>query len=198
MPIRVMVRVLIACLGCLTTGLAGVAGADTGGGANNVVIAQNTADGRFFSRSGVMVAQNPGETVANSNLAIAESTDCAGCHTVSVAMQVVVVENESPNDFRPANAATAVNGNCTSCQTYAFAYQYIVQPGTPVTLSASAQQGIAGIRLRVRDAAASGAPFYELKAVLDGLCNELAGVVTSDLGLTDARPCTDSSDQKQQ
>ena len=189
---------LFASLACLVPGLAGVAGAETGGGANNVVIAQNTADGRFFSRSGVMVAQNPGETVANANLALAESTDCTGCHTVSVAMQVVIVEDESPDEFRPANAATAVNGNCTSCQTYAFAYQYVVHPGSAVTLSASAQQQIAALRLQVRDAGASGAPYDELKPVLDGLCNQLASVVTSDLGMSDVGPCTESSDQKQQ
>ena len=188
----------VASVVCLVTGFAGFAHADTGGGANNVVIAQNTTDGRFFSRSGVMVAYNPSETVANANLALAESTDCTGCHTVSVAMQVVIVANEGPSDFRPANAATAVNANCQSCQTAAFAYQYVVQPGTTVHLSPSAQQQIAAIRLKVADAAASGAPAFELEPVLDDLCNQLAAVVTDDLGMTDAKPCAASSDEKEQ
>lgn len=190
--------VLLAITVSLTTGLVGTAAAETSGGANNVVVAKNTLDGNFFSQSGVMVTSNPSDTVANANLAIAQSTDCTGCHTVSVAMQVVIVEDESPSDFRPANAATATNDNCQSCHTYAFAYQYIIQPGTMVTLSGSAQQAIADIRLRVSNAAASGVAYYELKPVLDGLCNELAAVVATDLGMEDARACADSSDQKEQ
>jgi hypothetical protein len=188
----------VTSLVCLITGLAGAAQADTGAGAKNVVLAQNTTDGRFFSRSGVMVASNPSETVANANLALAESTDCTGCHTVAVAMQVVIIENEGPSDFRPANAATAVNANCQSCQTQAFAYQYIVQPGTKVHLSPYAHQQIAGIRLRVADAAASGVPAFELEEVLDGLCHELSLVVINDLGLTDVEPCAASSDEQVQ
>jgi hypothetical protein len=183
---------------CLAGGFTATAGADTGGGANNVVVAHNTLDGNFFSRSGVMVAYNPSDTVANANLAVAESTDCTGCHTVSVAMQIVIVENESPSEFRPDNVATATNGNCQGCQTYAFAYQYVIQPGAMVSLSGSAQRAIADIRLDVRDAAASGLAYWDLKPVLDGLCNQLAAVVATDLGMDDARPCVESSDQKEQ
>jgi hypothetical protein len=189
---------VVALTLCLAVGFTGTAGADTGGGANNVVLAQNTLDGHFFSRSGVMVAYNPSDTVANANLAVAKSTDCTGCHTVSVAMQVVIVENPSPSDYRPANAAAATNGNCQSCRTYAFAYQYVIQPGSMVTLSFSAQQQIADLRLRVRDAAATDAPYTELKPVLDGLCNRLAAVVATDLGMGAAPPCVQASDQKDQ
>ena len=67
-----------------------------------------------------------------------------------------------------------------------------------VNLSASAHQQIADIRLRVRDAAALPVPYLGLKPVLDGLCNELASVVTTDLGMSDVRPCVESSDQKEQ
>lgn len=189
-------RAAVAITLCLAWGLGGSAAADTAGGANNVVIAQNTVDGNFFSRSGVMVTGNPTDTVANANLATAESTNCIGCHTVSVAMQVVLVESESPSTVVPFNMATAVNGNCQSCHTGAFAYQYVVQPGRPVALSGSAQRSIADIRLRVDDAAASGLVFWELEDVLRGLCVELASVVTTDLGMVDAPApsCAESSD----
>jgi len=67
-----------------------------------------------------------------------------------------------------------------------------------VNLSWSAQQAIAGIRLDVRDAAASDMAYDDLKPLLDGLCNRLAAVVTADLAMNDARPCVESSDQKEQ
>ena len=141
-----------------------------------------------------MVAYNPSDTVANQNVAIADSTDCTGCRTVSVAMQVVIVESY-PHEYAPANAASASNGSCTTCQTYAYAYQYAIQPGTMVHLSADAEQRIAAIRQDVAAAAASGLSYLDLKAQLDGLCNQLAGVVSTDVGISDARPWVESTQQ---
>lgn len=178
------VVVVLACL----VGVAGPAVPASAGGADNVVVAQNTTDGNAFARSGVMVAYNPSDSVTNANLAIANGHDCTGCRTVSVAMQVVIVESY-PSDYEPQNAASAANGGCDGCQTYAFAYQYVIQPATMVNLSGDAQQGIAQIRQEVSDVAQSGADYADMQAQLDGLCNDLAGIVSGDLGINDAPPC---------
>lgn len=184
--------VLVALVVCLAVGVAGPAGAADEGGAKNVVLAQNTTDGNSFARSGVMVAYDAGDTVANENLALANSFDCTGCRTVAVAMQVVIVES-SPQDVAPKNAAVAGNGGCVSCQTYAYAYQYVITPGTMVTLSATAQQSIADIRRQAAGIADSGGSYDDIRVQLDGLCNQLAAVVTTDLGMTDAPACVADS-----
>lgn len=183
---------VVVALACLA-GVVGPAAPASAGGANNVVIAQNNTDGRAFARSGVMVAHNPSDDVSNANLAIANGNDCTGCRTVSVAMQVVIVESY-PSQYEPQNAASAANGSCDSCQTYAFAYQYVIQPGTMVNLSADAQQGIAQIRQEVSDVAQSGLDYWDMKAQLDDLCNDLAGIVSGDLGI-DAPPCVADGQQ---
>ena len=181
---------VIVTLGCLAW-VTGSASPASAGGAANVVLVQNSTDGNGFSRSGVMVAYNPTDSVTNENLAIANSSDCTGCRTVSVAMQVVIIERD-PQEIAPHNAAVASNGNCDSCETYAFAYQYVIKPGTMVNLSGTAQQGIVDVRRDVAAAAQSGDSYEILKPQLDDLCNRLADIVRTDLGV-DAPPCVEDS-----
>jgi len=167
-------------------GFSAPAGAQTAGGANNIVIVQNTTDGGTVSRSGLMVSFNPGDTVANNNIAIATSTDCEGCRTVSVAMQVVVVESY-PSDFRPANVASAANGGCNSCDTEAFAFQHSVQPGVMVHLSAEGRQAIANLRSEVANLAATNLPFFEMKTQLEALFAELVAIVNDEMQASGAQ-----------
>ena len=158
-----------------------VASADTGGGANNVVIASNMVNGSSVTRDHVQVAHDPSNTVANQNVASAQSSNCAGCRTVAVAMQVVIVESY-PQDFRPANAAVASNGGCASCQTYAFAFQYVIQPGHVVYLSSTAQQQLVSLRQQV-DAVAGNTTlsYLDMKAQLDPLFSQIVQTVSQDI-----------------
>jgi hypothetical protein len=165
------------------------------GGADNIVVVTNTVDGSAASRTALQVAHDPAETVANQNLATARSTDCTACRTVSVAMQVVVVEG-FPHDFEPANAAVASNGGCTSCQTYAFAFQYVVQPGRMVYLSGDAQQRIAALRAQVDAVAGSDLSYLDMGVQLRDLFTQFSSVVSQELqaaGLAGDGVATESS-----
>lgn len=172
--------VLVASMSLVLFLPIGAAGADTAGGANNVVMVSTTAGSGTATRARLQVAGDPGPTVANQNLAVARSTDCTGCHTVAVAMQVVLVEG-SPNDFEPANAASASNANCDSCTTFAYAYQYVLEPGRPVYLSSGAQQTLATLRGEADSLAASDLSYLDLKAQLDSLFDQFVQTVSEDL-----------------
>lgn len=182
-------RYRIAVMAVVTTlsiGFFTPANAQTAGGANNIVIVTNTSDGQTVSRSGMMVSFDPGDTVANNNLAIATSTACEGCRTVSVAMQVIVVES-FPSDFRPANVASAENGGCNSCDTEAFAFQHSVQPGVMVHLSAAGRQAIVGLRSQVASLADRDLPYLEMKTQLEALFGQLVAIVNGEVEASGAQ-----------
>jgi len=161
---------LATALSCavVLAGTGFAAGDTAAGGANNVVLVSNSLDNTPVARSKLAVAHDRAPTVANANIASASSTNCTGCRTVAVAMQLVVVEG-SPQDFEPANVATATNGNCSSCQTYAFAYQYVVQPAQVVYLGADAQRALHAIRDQAEAIASSNDTYAEMKVELDAV-----------------------------
>lgn len=152
----------------------------TAGGADNIVLVSNTVDGSTAARDAVQVAYDPTDTVANQNVASSHSTDCNGCRTVAVAMQIVVVEG-NPSDFEPQNAAVAANDACTGCATFAYAFQYVVQPGRVVYLSAAGQQRLASLRHQVDEATASSLSYSDMKAELEGLFLQIVQTVNDDL-----------------
>ena len=175
-------------------GPTGVVGADPAGGANNVVLVSNTVDGSTTARDGVQVAYDPGDTVANQNVASSKGTDCTGCRTVAVAMQVVVVES-SPSDFEPHNAAAATNNNCSGCTTYAFAFQYVVQPGRVVYISSTGQQRLASLRRQVDTVTASSLSYDDMKAQLESLFVQIVQTVNDDMRAAGANASGTSSEQ---
>ena len=180
---RSITHVLLATVttGTVVVASTGFAAADTAsGGADNVVQVVSTTDGGLASRAHLQVAHDPADTVANQNIAVATGSNCTGCRTVAVAMQVVMVEGQ-PSTFVPANAAVATNANCMSCQTYAFAYQYVLQPGRMVHLSASAQQELASLRARATAVASSNESVGEIQTDLDTLWSEFVGVVDTEM-----------------
>lgn len=187
-------KLRIAALIVCALGLAGGASADSlpqGGGANNVVVAQTTADGSTLVRAATQVTQVGGPTVTSANIANATATSCTGCHSTAVAVQVVLVTS-SPQYFAPGNAATAVNAGCSSCGTFAYAWQYVLQTSRPVALSAAAQEQVLGLKQEIARAAASVVPDSvevdaALRAELDGLTAELKAVVDADVQRADAR-----------
>ncbi len=154
-----------------------IAAADTGG--NNVAVVQTNASNQIATRAAVKVSHDPGD-VNNQNVAIAKSSSCTGCHTVAVAMQVIVEEG-NPATVAPTNAAVAANGSCTSCTTYAFAYQYLLTPHQVVYLSAAAQQQIADINRQVDSTTASALSYQDMAVQLNGLFNQLVQTVNQNL-----------------
>lgn len=152
------------------------------GGANNVVIAQNTVDNSSVAHDRLQVAYDASGKVGNDNIASSQSSNCLGCRTIAVAMQVVLVETPSVSEFDPGNVAGAANGGCDTCATYAFAYQDIVQPGEIVYLSGDAQQHLQALRARM-DAVANNTSlsFLDMKAQLDDLFSQVVATVSQDM-----------------
>ena len=66
--------------------LVGSAGAETSGGANHVVIAQNTTDGATVVHAGTQVVPTASDTVTSANIAAAVNAGCTGCHSTAVAV----------------------------------------------------------------------------------------------------------------
>src|SRR5438046_9496154 len=114
---RMATAVLVAVTGLV--GAPHAALADDAGGGNNVVMVVNHEDGALRSRARAAVAQDPGPTVANQNIAVAQAT-CTGCRTAAAAVQVII-QDGTATDVQPANAAIALNENCNFCQTFAYA-----------------------------------------------------------------------------
>jgi hypothetical protein len=183
-------RRFIAVLGALAAALvlAASAGADASGGANNVVLAQTTTDGSWLARASTQIVSFGGDTLASANIASATASDCTGCHSSAVAVQVVLVTG-SPSTFVPANVASAANGACDACGSYAYAWQYVVEASGPVHLSSAALAQIADLRQRIADVAGSIEPTdvdsdQQLDSELNDLTAQLKQVV--DDGITAA------------
>lgn len=166
-----------------------------GGGANNVVITQTTADGAALVRSTVQVSTVGGPSVTSANIATAVSTACTGCSTTAVAVQVVLVSG-TPSYFIPGNFAGATNAGCSHCGAFAYAWQYVPQVSRTVTLTSEARQRVAELRGAIADTAAAHDPktvdgaiamdaaldklTAQLKTVIDGAIAEAGATATGE------------------
>src|SRR5437764_8098508 len=182
----------ICAFACTSTAGAAV-GNPQGGGANNVVIALATGeDGTTREHSNIQAVPVASDTVASTNLALAMSVNCTGCHSAAVAVQVLIVFG-SPSVFVPANVASATNGGCTACAAYAYAWQDVVQEPGPAYLSPTARMEIAQLRQQISDDVAAGAPWTPAAAdaltdQLDALTAQLEAVVESEVVLAGGSP----------
>jgi hypothetical protein len=187
----------LVCALVVALGVAGSAGADASGGANQVVIVQNTTDGATLVNARTQVVPVSSDTVTSANIATAVNAGCTGCHSTAVAVQILIVKG-SPSTFTPGNVAGAANGGCESCGAFAFARQHWIQVDNTTSLSGDARARIAEIRDEIATAAASILPSDrttdpcavtldcltrddQLNAQLMALSNELIQVVTNDL-----------------
>jgi hypothetical protein len=190
----------LVCALVVALGVAGSAGADASGGANQVVIVQNTTDGATLVNARTQVVPVASDTVTSANIAAATNAGCTGCHSTAVAVQILIVKG-SPSTFTPGNVAGAANGGCESCGAFAFARQHWIQVDNTTNLSGAAQQEIAALKAQISAAAASILPSDRttdpcaitldcltrddlLNAKLMALSDELIQVVTNDLNGT--------------
>ena len=199
MRIRRHITVLLATLVAVAV-VAVPASADSSGGANNVVIVQNTTDGATAARALTQVVPVASDTVTSANIATAANAGCIGCHSSAVAVQVLIVSG-SPSTFTPANVAAASNGGCDSCGAYAYARQHWIQVSGPAVLDGATRLRIAQLRQEISDVTASILPSdaatdptlsrdHELDAQLGALSEELIQAVTSGLQQSGATTAT--------
>jgi hypothetical protein len=152
---RRLITLLCALVAAL--GVVGSAGADASGGANQVVIVQNTTDGATLVNARTQVVPVASDAVTSANIATAANAGCTGCHSTSVAVQILIVEG-SPSTFTPGNAAGAANGGCEGCGAFAFARQHWIQVPQGTALSGDARAKITELRAEIAAAAASILP----------------------------------------
>src|SRR5207302_877198 len=186
----------VLCAMTAALGVVGSAGADASGGANHVVIAQNTTDGATVVHAGTQVVPTASDTVTSANIAAAVNAGCVGCHSTAVAVQILIVHG-SPY-FTPGNVAGAANGGCDSCGAFAYARQHWIQVAGNTELSGAARAQVAELRQEIAAAASSILPSdattdpcvttmdcptrdEQLNAELTALSDELIQVVTNDL-----------------
>jgi Fe-S cluster biogenesis protein NfuA len=161
------------------------------GGGNNIVIVENSTNGATMVDASTQVIPVPMDTVTSGNVAVAINTDCVGCHSSAVAVQILIVRG-SPSYFGPQNGAGAANGGCDSCGAYAYARQHWIQTSSNAHLSGAVRQQIAELRQQISTTAASILPSdaatdptlardHELDARLNALTAELIQVVTTGL-----------------
>src|SRR4051812_31439000 len=112
---RRLFAVLVALAGAFALGGGSAAADPTTGGPNQVVQVSSTSDGEFSQRAGTQIAPAAGPAVSSSNIAVATSAGCTGCHTSAVAVQVLFVTG-NPSVFTPANFAGAFNGGGGLCR----------------------------------------------------------------------------------
>jgi hypothetical protein len=174
-------RLIWIVFGLCAVGLAvaSIAGAD-GGGANNVVLVQTSTDGATVARSGVQVTSAGSPTIASANIAEATSSDCSGCSTSAVAVQVVFVTGD-PNTVVPGNAAAATTAGCTDCTSFAYAYQYVLSTSAPITFGADARTELNTLRSEIADAADDALPPDAKDAELDALTAQLKALVDAQV-----------------
>jgi hypothetical protein len=177
------------------------AGADTigaqGGGANNVVLVQTGTDQAWHARSHVQIASVAGDTVASTNLALAEAMGCTGCRASAVAVQLLFVTGD-PSVYTPANVATAANGGCNTCGTYA--WQYLLQTSGPVYLSATGRLEAQQLEQEIADAVGSIDPTSlaadeQLTSELDTLTARLKSVVDAEVQTAGVRATGSPAEQ---
>src|SRR5947199_8260509 len=132
----------VVCALVVALGVVGSAGADASGGANQVVIVQNTTDGATRVNGRTQVVPVASDTVTSANIATAVNAGCTGCHSSAVAVQILIVKG-SPSTFTPGNVAGAANGGCDSCGAFAFARQHWIQVTGNTQLSGAAHAQVA-------------------------------------------------------
>lgn len=175
-----MRRVVVSIASCLVAlGLmTGGAYAD-GAGPTNQVQVQNTHDGEARVASRAKAVEDRGPTVAPDNEATAYAS-CTSCRTVAVAIQVVLAVGPA-SDSRPTNSAVAVNYECHFCATFAYANQVLLNTDSDVHLGPEAEQQLHDLRDQVDHVAASDEAFDQMSADLDGLTQQMAAVVQSEI-----------------
>src|SRR4051794_19486896 len=98
--ITIRIRVLVASVVAVLFGLVGPASAYASGGAgDNSAVAVNTKDGSSVFKFAFSVAKVVGDTVSNTNAAVAYAS-CDACRTTAIAIQIVIVEGD-PSTYTP-------------------------------------------------------------------------------------------------
>ena len=146
---------------------------------DNAAVAINTKDGSSVFRLAFSIRRVAGDVVDNTNAAVAYS-NCEGCKSVAIAVQIVLVTG-NPSVVTPTNLALAVNYECTLCETFAAAYQFVIGGNGQLTFTPEGLRELNAIRHELGRLKKEDLSTAELKARVDELMNRLKSVLETQL-----------------
>jgi hypothetical protein len=97
----------------------------------------------------VQVVYADGPEVSADNVAAAWSSQCVGCTSSSVAVQVVLLGRKATG-VTVANRALALNAACEGCTTNALAVQFVIQGGNRRELTEQARAALAQLATQLQ------------------------------------------------
>ena len=150
-----------------------------GAAGDNIVVVVNQHDGKREARSKDEIEFVGGDVVSSRNVAAAYS-QCTGCRTVAVAVQVVLATG-SASEVTPQNMALAINQQCTGCTTMAWAYQYMATTGGDVRLADGVKAAFHSTGAQIADLIEQPLAFEELDSRIDGLIDEMWAGISFEL-----------------
>jgi putative peptide zinc metalloprotease protein len=114
----------------------------------NTAVAYNTTDNSSLFEFAFAIRHVMSDVVDQQNVAVAWSK-CNSCQTTAIAIEIVLVQSDSPSTVTPQNVAIAVNESCTLCDTFASAYQFVVGTDGPVRLTGRGMSELRHIRKEI-------------------------------------------------
>lgn len=153
----------------------------TSGGDDNTAVAVNTRDGSTVYAVRLKVVLTGADTVDSGNAAVAAAS-CNDCQTVAIALEGVIVTGDA-EVIAPVNLALAVNSGCSNCQTLAYAYQNLQTVDGKVRLTGAGRRGIASLRQQLNTLRTSGLDILQVKAEVDRIAGEFAGILDTEVVL---------------
>jgi putative peptide zinc metalloprotease protein len=148
------------------------------GGGGNQAMAVNTTDGSALYDVAFALVWADGDTVTNSNEAYALAS-CAGCQTVAVAFQVVLIVGNA-HVIVPKNVAAAVNYSCVQCVTAALATQLVVSLSGPLSTQSTAELAALWKEISAFGASIRDVPLSELQDRLTAYERRILAIVQQD------------------
>jgi putative peptide zinc metalloprotease protein len=147
--------------------------------ADNGAIAINTKDGSSLFRLAFAIRRVAGDTVDETNAAVAFSS-CSNCQTTAIAIEVVLITGDA-STVTPTNLALAYNYDCSSCVSVADAYQFVFSTGGQVHFTADGNQMLAQIRRDLEALRHENLTLDELQAKLTDIVDRLRYVLSTQL-----------------
>ncbi|MDQ1687916.1 MAG: putative peptide zinc metalloprotease protein [Frankiaceae bacterium] len=147
---------------------------------DNIAWAESTAAHPTTREVAFGVVAALGDTVDQTNQAVAYNHDCTGCRSVAIAFQAVLVPS-TPTRVVPENVAVTVNDNCTGCNGFSYAEQYVVSSNGRTRLDGRTMDGIERIRDQAERIARSSADDATKTSQLADLANKFEALVKASL-----------------
>jgi hypothetical protein len=148
---------------------------------DNVAIAITDARHPVDVDVSFQITHDHGPVANATNLASATGSNCTGCRTIAVAIQIDLVSGVV-STVNAQNVSLAENFKCVLCQTLADAHQFIVAPGgEDVDLTGEGRAELEALRRELIAEVHSSDPIPELQADVDAIVPRIDAVLRTQV-----------------